>query len=161
MLEEHPSSHRVGPELVKVRFTLPPEDRAHGVETESLWAKIVSEGRFRIDNIPFYVYDISLGDTVSGDPDDDRIAFCQVLKRGGHSTYRVLLTDDAGFESESLAGIWPELENLGCSYEVAKRRWIAIDVPPATDVFAVCRILEAGESSGVWTFEEGHCGHVV
>jgi Domain of unknown function (DUF4265) len=161
MLQEHESSHRFGRQRVKVRFTLAPEDRAYGVDAESLWAEIVSDGRYRIDNIPFYVYDVSLGDTVGGDLVDDRIACPEVLERGGHSTYRVLVKHDAGFESKSFTDFWRELERLGCSYEVAKRCWIAIDVPPATDVFAVYRILETGENDGAWSFEEGHCGHVT
>lgn len=161
MLEEHQSSRRAGSDLVKVRFTLPPEDRSQGVEAESLWAEVVNEGRFRIDNIPFYAYEISLGDIITGEPDGDRIAFGRVLKRSGHSTYRVLVKDEKGFESTSFLKLWHQLERLGCSYEVAKRRWIAIDVPPSTDVFAVYRILEDGENTGVWSFEEGHCGHAV
>lgn len=100
------------------------------MDAESLWAEIVSDGRYRIDNIPFDVYAVSLGDTVGGDLVDDRIACPEVLARGGHSTYRVLVEDDAGFESKSFTEFWRELERLGGSYEVAKRRWIAIDVPP-------------------------------
>ena len=158
MLADHQSR---GPDLVKVRFALPPEDRAHGVETESLWAQVTGKGRYRIDNIPFYVYDISLGDVVAGTADGDRIAFERVLKRGGHSTYRVLVKDEMGFESSPFREGWRELEKHGCSYEVARRRWIAIDIPPSADVFAVYRILEDGENRAVWTFEEGHCGHAL
>lgn len=159
MPKEHQS--RVGLDLVKVRFELPPEDRAHGVETESLWAQVTGDGRYRIDNIPFYAYDISLGDVVTGTVDGDRIAFQRVLERGGHSTYRILVKDERGYESPAFLEGWRELENHGCSYEVAKRRWIAIDVPSAADVFAVYRILEDGENRGLWSFEEGHCGHAV
>ncbi len=55
--------------------------------------------------------------------------------------------------------MWRRLQELGCTYERANRRLIAIDVPPRTDVYAVYRVLEEGEKAKYWEFEEGHCGH--
>ena len=160
--EEHSSPRSSGiSELMKIRFALPAEDQAAGVGAENLWAAALGDGRYRIDNIPFYVYGISLDDVVHAEEIGGRLVFREVVSRSGHSTYRILVKDSAGFNGTDFTSLWPALEELGCSREVASRRWIAIDVPPTTDVFSVYSILEAGEEQGVWTFEEGHCGHRV
>jgi hypothetical protein len=37
----------------------------------------------------------------------------------------------------------------------------AVDLPPATDIFQVYRILQEAEAEGVWEFEEVHVAHEV
>ena len=160
MSEDHAKPNLPRSELVKINFKLSAEDRAQGVEAENLWAENLGNGRFRVDSIPFYVYGLSYGDIVDADIEDGRLVFRTVVKRSGHSTYRVLVNDQKGFESDGFQNLWSQLERLGCSSEVAKKRWIAIDVTPSADIHAVYGILEAGEESGVWSFDEGHCGHV-
>lgn len=162
MDEEHacpPSA--AAPELKKIHFALPADDQALGVEAENLWAAALGSNEYRIDNIPFYVYGISLNDVVRAEETKSRLVFGEVVSRSGHSTYRVLIRDSAGINSASFKGRWRALEELGCTCEIAKRRWVAIDVPPEADVFSIYRFLEAGEEQGIWTFEEGHCGHQV
>lgn len=162
MSQEHPGPTGVhAPDLVKVHFPLSPQDRSQGVEAENLWAMKLGRDKFKLDNIPFYVYGVSSGDIVTAEMADGRLVFRRVVERGGHSTYRLLVKDEAGFESEHFKRLRVQLEKLGCSYEVAKRRWIAVDVPPDTDVFAVYKLLESGEGAGDWDFEEGHCGHAT
>ena len=147
--------------LVKVQFVLASEDRAAGVEAENLWAQRTGRGSFKIDNIPFYAYGVSVGDIVAAEEVEGHLRFHAVLSRGGHSTYRVLVKSEEGYESDGFKALWISLERLGCSREVARSRVVAIDVPPSTDVFAVYQILEEGERQGVWSFEEAHCGHTV
>ena len=149
------------PRLVKINFRLSADDRQKGVESENLWAESLDEDRFRLDSIPFYAYGVSLADVVVADVVDGQFQFRNVALRGGHSTYRILVKDPSGYESQGFQQAWREIEPLNCRYEVAKRRWIAIDVPPTSDVFAVYRLLEKGEAAGTWTFEEAHCGHAV
>ncbi len=160
--EEHPSPTGADtPNLVKVHFPLPPQDRSQGVEAENLWAQNLGRDQFKLDNIPFYVYGVSCGDIVAAESAAGRLVFRRVIGRGGHSTYRLLIRDESGYEGEHFKRLRVQLEKLGCGYEVAKRRWIAVDVPPNTDVFAVYKLLESGETTGQWDFEEGHCGHVT
>jgi hypothetical protein len=118
-----------------------------------------SGGRFRIDNVPFYFYGVSADDVVIADEQDGRLRFQEVASRGGHSTYRVWVNNPAAFDSEGFRRLWERLSELGCSYEAAKRRWIAFDVPPDSDVFAAYRVIEEGAANAVWTFEEARCGN--
>src|SRR5262245_5377260 len=101
MIEEHANSKdRNGSQLVKINFPLPAEDQAQGVEAENLWAEPLGGNRFRIDNVPFYVYGISSEDVVVANELEGRLRFQEVASRGGHSTYRVLVKDQSGYESE-------------------------------------------------------------
>jgi hypothetical protein len=160
MIEDHASSNdQAAAKLVKINFPLPLEDQAQGVEAENLWAEPLGGDRFRIDNIPFYAYGVSHEDVVVANQVEGRLRFRAVAARSGHSTYRVLVKDPGGYESQGFQKFWARLHELGCTYEIAKRRWITIDVPPESDVFAIYRILEEGMTDGAWTFEEAHCGH--
>jgi Domain of unknown function (DUF4265) len=158
-MNDDPRSHQQAHERVKIRFALSPEDSEDGVDAENLWAEDLGRGRFVVDGIPFYVYGVSNRDTVAASMIDDRLCFDKVVDRGGHSTYRVLVKDDAGSSGADFNSLWEQLKGLACSCEVARRRWIAIDVPAHADADAVYGILESGQASGVWTFEEAHCGH--
>ena len=76
-----------------------------------------------------------------------------------HSTYQLIVNDPAGHAL--CRRYWQPLEDLGCTFERADAKLIAIDVPPEVDVHRAYAFLEAGETDGVWNFEEGHCGHLV
>lgn len=142
--------------LVKIVFELP-EGSPYGAE--SLWAEKVAEGRYRLDNSPFYVYGYSLKDVVAAIEEEGALVVKGSCLRGGHSTYRVFLAEGLTVESPEYETYWRRLKRLGCTYEGANKRLLALDVPPLADIFAVYRILEEGETAGIWEFEEGHCGH--
>jgi hypothetical protein len=149
-MERHDQHER---NLVKVTIAL--KDDAYAVET--LWAAPVGDGRYQLRNVPFLAYGFSEDDVVTAAEDNGRLVVADVAKRSGHSTYRIFLpepTDEIVF-----APLWKPLADLGCTYERANMRLIAIDVPPDTDVYAVYEVLEHGERAKTWAFEEGHCGH--
>jgi len=127
------------------------------VEWESLWAESIGGDLYRLKNSPFYAHGFSFDDIVSALSRDGRLIVSEVVKRGGHSTYRVFLH---GIANESgLSDQCAPLERLGCTFERATQRCFAIDVPSQTDIYAVFDLLNRGETSHIWTFEEAHCGH--
>jgi hypothetical protein len=144
--------------MQKMRFRISHEDWP-GIEAENLWVDELVDGHFKINSIPFYVYGVSTGDVVAATMVNGRLEFDSVVSRSGHSTYRVLIANEQGPESPAFAFLWQRLAALGCSNEVAKRRWVAIDIPATTNADSVYGILEVGAHEGVWTFDEGHCGH--
>ena len=90
---------------------------------------------------------------------DGQLVFAGVSLHAGHSTYRIIPAAQA---SALLEEPLRALKELGCTWEeVPPQRLLSVDVPSSVNVFEVYRLLEAGESAGVWSFEEGHCGHVV
>lgn len=143
--------------LTKVIFKFE-EGAWHGLESESLWVEPVGHHEYRICNVPFYAKGVSYGDVVSARDENGRLVVSGVSARGGHSTYRVFLAEGKDLKRSDE---WPKLEALGCTYERATERLVAIDVPSEVDVFAVYSVLEAGKANGVWDFEEGHCGHPI
>jgi hypothetical protein len=144
-------------------FELDPDDW-HGTPVETMWAEAVVEDArpcFQLMNSPFNMRGISFLDFVSATPTkhDGMYNFAAVLKRGGHSTFMLLIKpDDARGKT-----LWDQLQGLGCSYESATERLsigvrtlYSVDVPPTADLSKVISILERGEHDGVWMYQEGY-----
>ena len=142
----------------KIRFPLSADDWPN-LEAELIEAEPVGNDRYRVLRAPFYAYGLSRNDVVAARIEGEGPVFARAVQRAGHSTYRIyrLDADDRGSFEKLIA----ELENLGCVIRVAKRNLLSVDVPPATNIHATYAVLQDGETSGVWEFEEGHCGHSV
>ena len=145
----------MGHDLVRIVFELDSSEW-HGNSTERLWAEPIGRGRFRLRNSPFFAFGVSSEDIVFGEERGGQIYFAGVSIRGGHSTYRLMLTGQ-GRETAAFRKHWMPLEALGCSYEEGPV--LAVDVPPSVNIYTAYGLLKAGKSAGVWHLEEGHCGH--
>lgn len=145
---------------VKVLIPLP-EDSDHGLGAENLWAESVADGAYRVRNIPTWAYELSLDDVIEAhEAEDGRLTLDRVVRRGGHSTYRII--PDAGTDEATFLARWAPLHDAGCTYEShSDRARYAVDVSPEANIHKVYALLHAGEDDGVWEFEEGHCGHPV
>ena len=141
---------------IKIQFRLNPED-GHGFDTDGLWADPMGSGEFRILNSPFFVFGISAEDIVRATAEAGLYQFQQVVRRGGHSTYRLFLQGGNTIKDIKFRDLWKRLEQLGCTFENANDRFVAVDVPPTSDIHAAYKQFEAGERDGIWVFEEGHC----
>lgn len=144
--------------LAKIQFRLRREDWEN-IRSESLWAQPAGQHKFVLKNSPFYAYGVSAEDTVQTKSRKGVFVFERVLCRGGHSTYRILLGGALSVRDSAFLKYWNPIENLGCTFELAKKSWLAVDIPPRTDIQRVYSYLEKAERDGVWSFEEGHCGH--
>ena len=80
------------PKRVKVLFRLEKdEDGYPPVEVESLWGIVRLDG-VEPDNTPFFARGVALGDIVNlRKASDGALEFESVARRGGHSTYRILV----------------------------------------------------------------------
>lgn len=133
--------------LEKDKDDYPPED------VESLWA-IPRESGFELDNIPFFVKGVALGDIVKVEKTGDcGLEFVEVVRRSGHSCYRIWLRqrreDDPSFTIK-------ELESLGLKVETDMEYLLAIDVPPDISLKSIEDVLFKGEDSGRWGLQEGY-----
>jgi len=145
---------------VKVVFDVNSE-AWHGHSSESLWASPMNDG-FELQNVPFFALGVSLGDVVEGEKDKQgNLRFAGVLRRGGHSTVRVVApTEDS--EKSPFQDSFEKLVAAGCRYEsgtVHDLSVFAVDIPPDSDIGVVYRVLEAARESGVWDWELGFDGH--
>jgi hypothetical protein len=149
--------------LVKVRFELDTSDW-HGHGSETLWAEPINENEQRIlqiRNSPFFTKGINHLDIIRVKFTENEIHrdFVEVIERGGHSTYMLLMQPG----DSRIASYWNLLEELGCSYEsmsidlsIGGRLLYSIDVPPSSNIGDVYEILEKGQDQSVWLFQEGY-----
>lgn len=155
-----PPSRMTG-ELGRVRVALA-EPEGSGIGGETLWAEEIAPGRHRLRSVPFFAYDLSCEDVVAVRAGGQEVPeVVSVSIRGGHSTYRLFLDESVEVNQEAFVQFWTPLEQVGCTYERATRRLLAIDVPARADIHHVYSLLVKGEEAGVWEFEEAHCGHPV
>jgi hypothetical protein len=143
--------------LVKVTFKLEP-GMWHSSATETLWAQPIGPGQYRLENSPFFAFGVSFQDVVLARPEGTSLTFVEATQRGGHSTYRIIPKPARVSE---VASHWEPLRRLGCTYEEGKNGLLAVDVPPGVNIFEAYGAFQAGEDAGVWSFEEGHCGHAI
>jgi hypothetical protein len=127
------------PPYAKIVLTTVAED---GTMVETPWAIGLSADLYRLDNVPFYAYGVSLHDVVeaTAEPGNPQLHFRRVVEKSGNRTIRVLAADGAAAVSQ---GVLDGLVRLGCSYEGATPRYICINIPPATDLASVVAFLES------------------
>ncbi len=138
---------------VKIRFEV--EAASPGsVEVESLWAQPSDDG-YKIDNVPFYVREIALGDVVSVSTESDgTLRFTALVRPSGHSTVRLWFQDPSDVQA-----IRNELRTYGCESELSELpRLVAVDIPPSVPYAKVRARLEEGEASGVFEYQEACLG---
>ena len=106
------------PELVKIAFV--DDDR----DVETLWAFDLGNGRYKLDSTPWYQYGVSYQDVVEAVAEDDgMLTFKRVVEKSGFRTIRVSLENNATKEfTDSIVA-------LGCSFEGANPKYLAIDIP--------------------------------
>lgn len=80
-------SHQAEPDktLVKIFVNLDPADW-HDYKTESVWAEPLSDGVYRLRNVPFYAVGLSHDDVVRASLVDNDLVLEGVERRSGHST---------------------------------------------------------------------------
>jgi hypothetical protein len=126
-------------DFVKVRLT-----DAEGRMTETVWATRVGPDRFKVDNVPWLAYRVSLGDIVQGtEYAPDMYEFVRVVEPSGNRAIRLVLGDATHAKTPAGKAILDGLIELGCGYEGANPRYIGVTVPPAVDLASVADYLVA------------------
>jgi hypothetical protein len=112
-----------------------------GEEVETIWAEPVEPDRYRLDNSPFFAYGVSWNDVVEALPaPSGQLRMTRVVRKAGHRTVRVNFKPGVD-ESPDSKAVLDGLVALGCSFEGANPRYVAIDLPPGVDLAAVAAYL--------------------
>lgn len=129
---------------VKIVFGLADEQ----YQVESLWAVPMESGGYLIDNIPWYVREVALGDVVEAAPGEDgRLYFAgEILRHSGNRTVRLRLAEESLPRS---GAIQEALERLGAESELDPSDLMAVNIPAAVSEEAR-KFLEAGSLQGHW-----------
>lgn len=135
----------------KVHFRLTPdEDGYPPTDSEFLWCIPTNSGTYLIDNIPFFVRDISLGDEVSANRIGGKLYFLQLLRKSRNTTIRVMLK-----KIDVLEKIREELDNFGCGTELMDElSLLAVTVPPEASIAETLSFLDEQVEHGNIGFEE-------
>jgi hypothetical protein len=88
--------------------------------TEQLWARQISDVQFEICCIPFFLYDLALGDVVET---DERYTFVRVVREAGRAVFRVWFGDSAYSKEE----IEKQVLGLGGLVEWSSENLMAVD----------------------------------
>ena len=117
--------------MVKIQFY----DRDVGYE--NLWAASVNKERYRLENIPFFIYGVSLHDVVAASPDEEgRLQFQRVVKPSGNKTIRAR-SDEFVKDAAKRRKVKSDLRRLGSGVEELRSRLLAINVPPNVDLKSI------------------------
>jgi hypothetical protein len=127
-------------------------------EWEQLWSRQLADNRFEICCIPFFVYDLALGDEVETGPDEWGRPYMvqRVIKPSGHYTFRVWFGDSPtpSIRDEVCA----EIERLGCLMEWYSINLIAIDAASDGQAQVVADLLWQREQLEHLIYETGRTG---
>jgi hypothetical protein len=147
--------------MVQVRFRLMPDAQARtSVESEGLWASELSDGTFRLANVPWFVTGVAFDDILEAEPGaDGRLWVTRVRQWSGRHVVRVS-PNMQGDPDAVVEHVGTEFTNLGVEVEgMGPPRWmLALDIPAEADLGAIKGLLRAGAEAGRWTFEEACVG---
>lgn len=125
-------------------------------ETEGLWCER-KDNNFIVDNIPFISRNISLGDTISAefDENDSQYYFDNLISYSGNTTVRVFL-----YDNEYINTVRDWLDSNNCESEVfLVRNIIAVNIPNEVIYTPIKDFFEKGEKEGRWVYEESCLEH--
>jgi hypothetical protein len=124
------------------------------LEWEQLWTRQISDNRFVLCCIPFFIYDLALGDEVETHAlDSHSYVVKRVVKPSGHWTLRLWFGDA---EPDGIGETLAHLTALpGCLYEAYSRNYIGVDAATFEIAKQVVPILAGLQQSGRLKYETG------
>ena len=109
----------------KIKISIPLSNNSFS--SEALWAEQVGENAFKLLNIPIFAFGYAEGDIVLCEQNQDWLQVIGLEKDSGNGTLRLILSEE---ESKDVQHILDELESVGCTYEKASSKLVAVTVPP-------------------------------
>jgi len=142
---------RPNKEFSRIMFPLEKDPDGYPPDNwESLWGEEIEPGKFRIDNIPFFVRGVSPGDLVAVEERGGDVQFREILTRSDISVVRVFVTDDREvFRLREL------LKVMGCKSELSHlSRLFSVEIPGDVSLKKVLDLLSSREQEGLLDYEE-------
>ncbi|MDV9174730.1 DUF4265 domain-containing protein [Streptomyces sp. W16] len=124
-------------------------------QIEQLWLRPEADGTYTVACIPFMTHGLALGDRVRLSPAARVVA---VARRSGHRVLRTLLSPSADAErlGRSIDLIKTSIRESGLLSEWHGERFVAVDVPPGTDMNPLFALLqrEVDEAGAFWEWAD-------
>lgn len=117
---------------------------------EALWCKRKAKDRFEVCCIPFFMYNLSLGDIILVDQNQ---RMKKVIKESGHYTFRVWFGDskDENIREDVIKGV----AVYGCGFEWSTNNLLAIDAPTLRHAQDIANFLKEKMDQGSLVYETG------
>ena len=130
--------------LIKNEDGYPPDD------TETMWVENLGNGKYRIDNIPFYIKDISPDDIIEGDCSTGRLFFKKLIKKSNISVIRVVF-----FNINKSDDVMDNLVKNGCRWEGSHlSNLYSVEIPDSGNLKKIKNFLDAQSSYGILDYED-------
>ena len=115
---------------------------------EQLWARTLGHDEFEICCIPFFLYDVALGDVVQTDASYE---FARVVEPSGRFVFRAWFGDSFHPRQE----IADQLGDIGALLEWSSTNLLAVDAADAQEAQVVADFLSYQEDRGHLKYETG------
>ena len=140
--------------MKKVFFNLEVIDGYPPVSMESIWAEVTEEGYFKINNIPFYSKEISLGDIVSViQKEENYLLYDKTIINSKNSTLRIVFfNENRKFKDNILT----KLIDLGCGSEAFNVNFYAINIPIQVDIEEIYIFLDGFVEANDLDYDTGY-----
>jgi Domain of unknown function (DUF4265) len=134
-------------------------DEGNPPRWEQLWPREVESHRYQLCCIPFFAYDLALGDIVDTETKGEhQYAVRSVVEESGHSTFRIWFGNSSGPDGHREGGIHhrvlADLTAQGALMEWSSHNLLAVDVEPKI-VQQIPNYLWGLEQQGTLEYETG------
>jgi hypothetical protein len=127
---------------------LPSDDEDdEGWESEQLTARKLGDGLYELCCIPFFAYDLALGDVVAL---DDRHNVKEVVRPSGRRVFRVFFREADAFDR-----VIHRVHEMGGLMEAFSERLLAIDAADQALAQRIADYLQEEEDAGAIEYETG------
>jgi hypothetical protein len=118
---------------------------------EGMLARRVGTDRARVCAMPFWIYDLNLGDEVALiESAETALVVTAVVRDARNYGFRVIPAEDA--KEHWWRELMIELERFECWFDIRTSRFVALSAPP-DHAGSVADLLARHESRGDWQFE--------
>jgi hypothetical protein len=144
------------PDAVELQIPLNVHDGWPPTQVEALWARPVpgKPDLLRVDNVPVFAVELAREDVVRIERIGGQATLVEVVRRGGHSTLRVIIDSDG--DSDRIDDVAESLSELGGGVQ---RTFIdallTVDIRPGADAAPLIAWLDQAEADGRLEWEEG------
>ena len=140
--------------MKKVLFNLEVIDGYPPVSMESTWAEVTEEGYFKINNIPFYSKEISLGDIVSViQKEENYLLYDKTIISSKNSTLRIVFFNE---NQKFKDNILTKLIDFGCESEAFNVNFYAINIPIQVDIEEIYIFLDGFVETNDLDYDTGY-----
>lgn len=138
-------------ERLKMLFELEQDESGYPpAHVEGIWVAPSGNDVYEIDNIPFFVRGLSVGDKVTGKRIKGELYYEEFFEASNNSTYRIFVSD-----AHDVSQVVDELLLMGCSIERTHiSKLIAVNVPDSLDPTNIKEYLLRGEKTNRFDYEE-------